>query len=225
MIFYRTDSRKPEELIVAGGFHAWQKLTGPQAMNVLRMFCGNQNDLDLPPVVNAKIGRLKTEMTKYDKETKTQQKTGVFFPLNMADLSRLIKAQKTRDSFWISTDDTEACGGYTSTFKYKIRFDSVEKIKINSSTIGGSSPIKSRSKPYIYIDAGKKNIAVELKGQAGDEVSFLTSIPIRSIVEFKPTSNTYKIPSGCVKTKNGWWKMPHRKPPPLPKSKPWLTNS
>ena len=226
MIFFRTDSRKPEELLADGGFNAWQKLTGLHAINILRKFCGNQDDLYLPPVVKSNVNSLKTEKQKYNKETRKNEGTGVFYPLNMIDLSRLIKAQKTRDSFWISTDYTEDCGGYNSTFKYKINFDDIEKVKINSSIIGSSTPINPKSKPFVFIDTGKNTVAVELKGLAGGEVSFLTSIPTRNIIEFKPTSASYKIPDSWIKSKNkGWYRMPHRKAPPRPSTKPWLNNN
>jgi hypothetical protein len=211
---YRGDTRNPEEIIAVPGFKAWQVLTSIEARNVLRKFCGDQKQLPLGPApVKNKLNRLRAPKMKFDKKTRRNIKTGEYWPLNPLDLSRLIKAQKTRDAFWISTDPTEGCGGYASGFIYKIQFDALKNYKINSTSTGIMVKPK-QNWPSLWLDKipiGISTIfALESKGNAGPEISFLTSIPLKCIKELKPLI-PYKIPEWFEKSSNsGWWMMPHR---------------
>ncbi|MBW9262759.1 MAG: hypothetical protein K1566_15525 [Candidatus Thiodiazotropha sp. (ex. Lucinisca nassula)] len=219
---FRADTRKPD-VISNQGFEAWQPLSFSEAMNVLKKFCGEDLSLNLKSKrAERLIDSLKTPIMRYDKSSRRQLPTGQYMKLNKNDLSRLIKSQKTRDSFWISTDESEACGGQANGYIYRMVFDSASMnlpgVSSFSSKIGVLQHEKMSSWVRLLIDASHKIIALNISGSAGAEISFLTRIPQQYIKQFKPLvpdlnlHRKYGAPD-----REGWYALVSRSaPPPVP---------
>ncbi|MCU7932149.1 MAG: hypothetical protein KZQ90_15205 [Candidatus Thiodiazotropha sp. (ex Codakia rugifera)] len=209
---YRADTRSPDTIKGEKCFKAWQPLEYEEAKRVLKKFCGADIDLGLKSkAAEGLINRLKTPKLKFDKQLKRNLPTGDFYPLNKNDLSRLIKSQKTRESFWISTDEKEDCGGQANGYIYKMRFDSsslsLPGLNSFAAKIGLSKTEKTSSWVRLLMDPSLKIIAVHISGGAGAEISFLTRIPLKYIVEVRPLSG-YTMPSSFGSPNaEGWYAM------------------
>jgi len=183
-IIYRGDTRTPSQLKGYGGFTAWVPLSTQQARDVIRRSNGENFNIKLPP----KASRLEG----YFNEQKN---------INMLTLGRQIKLEKAGDTFHISTDPTEGCGGYASGYIYAMRFRTLYlvDIKKKTATEGALKSVKGINSILVLntMDMNTADtIAVAIPGQAGAEVAFLTSIGMDCIYK-------YKQPMGKI-----WYKMP-----------------
>ncbi len=182
-LIYRGDSRTPAQLKGYGGFTAWVPLNTEQARNVIKRSNGQNFTISLPP----KTKRLEG----YFNEQKN---------INMITLGRQIKLEKAGDTFHISTDPTEACGGFASAYVYGMRFKTLYVIdKQGNAASRALTSVKGINSLLVLDTAAMEHanvIAVAIPGQAGVEVGFLTTIPIANIYK-------YRKPSGTV-----WYKMP-----------------
>jgi hypothetical protein len=182
-IIYRGDTRTPSQLKGYGGFSAWVPLTTQQAQDVIKRSTGQNFDIKLP------------ERAKRLEGYFNQQKN-----INMLTLGRQIKLEKAGDTFHISTDPTEGCGGYSTGYIYAMRFRNLYLIDKQGVASSGSMSSVRGINSLLVLDttsmASATTIAVAIPGQGGVEIAFLTSIPIASIYK-------YKTPNGSV-----WHRMP-----------------
>ncbi len=181
VMLYRGDTRSPAAIKAAGGFAAWVPLNVATARDVIRRALGWKFPLSFP-----KAGaRLEKEINDL----------GQMF--NLLLLARQIKATKTRDTFHVSTDFTEECGGYSNGYIYAMRFAKMN-MSFDSYFV---EPLKkdklSAVKPRFVMDTPSLATASTI-GVAIDkaEIAFLTTIPVAQIIK-------YKEPKGV-----DWYDMP-----------------
>jgi len=116
---------------------------------------------------------------------------------NLADLSQKIRNGAVKDRY-ISTDETEECGGYSSQeYIYKISFPFLRKQPWDEKIIGENINIKVNSfTPELYLDSQatklKDATIIALKNYANvtKEVTFLTPIPLANITHYKKKGET-----------------------------------
>jgi hypothetical protein len=180
-VIYRGDTRPPAQL--EKGFEAWVPLLEGQARNVIKRSQGQNFDIKLPK--GAK--RLETAFNKN-------------MNLNLMTLGRQIKLEKAGDTFHISTDPTEDCGGYSSGYIYAMKFKTLYLVdKAGKVTTGALKNVRGIN-PQLVFDTTSLStasiIAVVIPGQSGVEVAFLTTIPRVNIYKYRmPKSRTwYKMP-------------------------------
>jgi hypothetical protein len=228
---FRADTRRPDIIQNQNGFDAWQPLDFKEAKSVLKKFCGSPDNLDLKSK-NAErlINNLLSPRRQYDKAARRYVNIGGYLPLNKNDLSRLIKSQKTRDSFWISTDESEACGGQANGYIYRIVIESnamdLPGVKSFASKIGSQKKEKESHWVRLLMDSSVEMIALNISGSAGAEISFLTRIPATYIIAFKPLVADPNLKKQFGEADNkGWYLMKKqpvvlarqgRMPPPVP---------
>jgi len=182
-IIYRGDTRSPSQMKGYGGFTAWVPLNVQQARDVIKRSSGQNFPISLPP----KAKRLEG----YFNEQKN---------INMLTLGRQIKLEKAGDTFHISADPTEGCGGYASGYIYAMRFRSLYVIdKQGNASVRAMTSVTGINS-LLVLDTptmeAATTIAVAIPGSAGVEVAFLTSVPIANFYK-------YKEPNGKT-----WYKMP-----------------
>lgn len=181
-ILYRGDTRSPAQLKGFGGFTAWVPLDVEGARQVVRRGMGQNFAITLP----TKAKRLQ-DLFNSDKCQS----------LTLLTLARQIKLEKAGDTFHISTDPSEACGGYDSGYVYAMRFKTLYMVD----KVGNSAPANfqgiSRVNTKLVMDSTRLQdaniIAVAIDPE---EVAFLTSVTMAHIYK-------YKEPKGTV-----WYKMP-----------------
>ncbi|MFH2001770.1 MAG: hypothetical protein ABIK28_18945 [Planctomycetota bacterium] len=182
-IIYRGDSRKPAELVPFGGFTAWVPLKLHQAQDVVKRSRGENFKITLPKEAKRLEDAFNRNMN-----------------LNLMTLGRQIKLEKAGDTFHISTDPTEGCGGYTSGYIYAFKFKTLYLMdKLGKVTTGALTDVKGIN-PKLVLDKKSLSdatvIGLAIPGQAGVEVAFLTDITMDRIYKYrKPKSNIwYKMP-------------------------------
>lgn len=178
-VVYRGDSRTPAQLRTYGGFTAWVPLSLQQAREVVRRSYGENFELHLPKAA----ARLEAAFNRS-------------LNLNLLTLGRQIKLEKAGDTFHISTDPTEDCGGYASGYIYAMRFKTLFLVdKAGQVSSGPLAAVRGINPKLVldkhgYTEAG--TIAVAIPGQGGAEVAFLTSIPMANIFKYRmPGSRTW----------------------------------
>ena len=181
-IIYRGDTRTPEQLKTYGGFSAWAPLSNEQARDVIKRSQGQNFDIKLPP----KAKRLESAFNTNKN-------------LNLMTLGRQIKLEKAGDTFHISTDPTEGCGGYASGYIYAMKFKTLYLVDKSGHVSTGSLKDVRGINPKLVLDtqslSSAKVIGVAIPGQGGVEVAFLTSIPITNIYKYRSPQSRgwYKI--------------------------------
>ncbi len=118
--------------------------------------------------------------------------------LNPTDLSRLIISSPQKG--FISADPSEDCGGYSNSgYIYRIEFNTLEEKKYEEGILGNLIKMRpSAFHPKLYLNAGSLNFAtaIALKhfGNATNEVTFLTNIPIANITGYKKSGTSQFVP-------------------------------
>lgn len=181
-ILYRGDSRSPAQIKSHGGFSAWVPLDAEGARQVVRRGLGNNFAITLP----VKAARLQKLFNSDNCQN-----------LTLLTLARQIKLEKAGDTFHISTDPSEGCGGYASGYIYAMRFATLYLVDKRGVASPGSFSGLSRVNTKLVMDsadlASANTIGVAIDPE---EVAFLTTIPVSQIYK-------YKEPNGKV-----WYKMP-----------------
>ncbi len=176
---YRGDTRTPSQLTAYDGFTAWVELSKEQARNVIRRSQGQNFNLKLPKEAKRLEDAFNRNMN-----------------LNLLTLGRQIKLEKAGDTFHVSTDPTEGCGGYASGYIYAMKFKTLYLIDKAGNVSTGSLKDVRGINPKLVLDTPSLSnaniIGLAIPGQAGVEVAFLTKIPMKNIYK-------YRIPQG-----QGW---------------------
>ncbi|MBL3589271.1 MAG: hypothetical protein JMN24_05685 [gamma proteobacterium endosymbiont of Lamellibrachia anaximandri] len=134
-IIYRGDTRTPPQLTTYDGFTAWVELSPEQARNVIRRSQGQNFNLKLPKEAK----RLEDAFNKHQN-------------LNLMTLGRQIKLEKAGDTFHVSTDPTEGCGGYASGYIYAMKFKTLYLIdKPGNQSTGSLKDIRGIN-PKLVLD-------------------------------------------------------------------------
>ena len=185
LLLYRGDTRPPNVLKGDGGFKAYEPLSLEAARNMVKRGCGVNCAVDLPIKGGGILkGGGRGKIVEHRLQPKFRDK------YNIRALGGQIKLEKANDTFHISTDLTEACGGYSSGNIYRISFNRVCLFNENmvEISINEIANIKSTD-TYVLLDNTDIDqssvVALVIGGNAGPEVSFLTSIPMEHIVAFK----------------------------------------
>jgi hypothetical protein len=181
-VLYRGDTRSPAQLKGYGGFSAWVPMSVEEARKVVRRGLGENFVIKLP----GKANRLEKLFNSPECQS-----------LTLLTLAKQIKLEKAGDTFHVSTDPTEGCGGYASGYIYAMRFKTLFLVDKQRNARTASFQGLSRVDPKLLLDAQSldavSTIAVAIDP---DEVAFLTTITIGHIYK-------YKEPKGHV-----WYKMP-----------------
>ncbi|MBT3380454.1 MAG: hypothetical protein HN742_03740 [Lentisphaerae bacterium] len=170
-ILYRGDTRSPSQL--ANGFQAWVPVSAEVARSIIRKGAGAL--LDNTPI------RLPSAASRHEE--------GLGKRYNLLTLGRQIKQEKAGDTYHISTDPSEDCGGYTSGNIYAMQFDGLhlldKTLKPSKKALNQVLPLN----PLVLINqptlTNATTIALVIGGGAGPEVAFLTSIPRQHICKYK----------------------------------------
>ncbi len=104
------------------------------------------------------------------------------------DICREIKKEKSGTTCHVSTDLNEDCGGVSCNYIYEIKYDDlyVNNILDNHE----SSDLNPRVSPKLISNAANIADATVLAFAAGgDEISFLTPIPLANIVRYRESSS------------------------------------
>lgn len=174
-VVYRGDRRSAAEIRAAGGFNAWVPLTVTQARNLMTRF----NNVSTTPVV---LPRPAHRIAAYLAALNGRAK--------LLELVRMIKQIKDKTSVQISTDLTDACGGYGRGYKYRMEFDTLYLHDgVGGAAVRDPASLKvvSHFGAKMITDTGDLNTATVIAVTSkGDEVSFLTSIPVGNIKGVQP---------------------------------------
>ncbi len=223
---FRGVTTSPEKLIQRRGFYAWQRLERMQALNLIASFC-MRGDYKPPVVNNALVSNMLqkqrdlaiTRRPKENPEDFKIRKQKTCFKLD--DLRVLIKKEKRRDTFWVSTDPTPGCGGYAGNYVYKMVLPDLRVV--NSGFMHNGIHIGSRKGfAKLLTDDKRQIIALDLYGNVAAEYAFLTGIKLDWIKYVKHNQRNaipesyelasdqedgpwYKMPTG--------WKHPKAQPP------------
>lgn len=118
------------------------------------------------------------------------------------DLSRYIISSPK--PLYISTDPSEDCGGYSEKgYIYKIEIPKLDVKEFSEAVLGSGISVKANKfNPILYLNANTLQeasiIALKHYGNVTNEVTFLTSIPLEFITEYKKSgdSSFVKISTG-----------------------------
>jgi hypothetical protein len=189
---FRADSRAPEAIAEAEGFGGRRPLTLDQARSVAARFFDGNAVVDLPD--RAAPG-LTVALAARPNQT-----------ITLGDMVRVAKAEKSGDTVHISTDLTQACGGYANgadgsgrpnlTYRIDVPTDPFYVYKQN---INGSMPaqptataqtfdatIAGAVRPALVMDNPDPRQATMIAiVSSGDEVTFLTKVPQDWVTQFR----------------------------------------
>ena len=178
---YRADTRPPQDVQTAHGFHGWLSLDADTARKVVTRCNGNNvdNTIVIPGAPGRRLFRdFLMVQAKY----------------SLNDLMTWIK--NTRDmgeTPQVSTDEAETCGGYADgkNHVYQLTFT------LNMQVKGAGNPVPAATaealvalvNPHLVFDGATlatSNIIGVARGSSGlVEVAFLTAIPIGMITGYK----------------------------------------
>jgi hypothetical protein len=214
---FRADSRAPEAIAEAEGFGGRRPLTLDQARSVAARFFDGNAAVDLPD--RAAPG-LTVALAARPNQT-----------ITLGDMVRVAKAEKSGDTVHISTDLTQACGGYANgadgsgrpnlTYRIDVPTDPFYVYKQN---INGSMPaqptataqtfdatIAGAVRPALVMDNPDPRQATMIAiVSSGDEVTFLTKVPQDWVTQFRTQDRAQA--SGF----SAWQDMPARDPQQAP---------
>ena len=176
---------RPFSMVRTEGFTAWNPLTTTVAQ---AMFSRFNNSKEFERLSNSQgIERVKE---RWPSLLMAKKRT-------LTDLMRLIKQEKDKNSFWISTAINEHCGGYADgkTPVYKMQFEQLYCHKSNPRGANVSEAEKitensqfniGRVKPSLITDSGSlstSSLVALAMGPTNDaEFAFLTTIPPEAII-------------------------------------------
>lgn len=210
---YRADSRAPEAIAEAEGFGGRRPLSLDQARSIAARFFDGNAVVDLPD-------RAAPGLTVALASRPGQ-------PITLGDMVRVAKAEKSGDTVHISTDLTQACGGYANgadgsgrpNFTYRIDVPTdpfyVFKQNINGSTPahptstvhGFDASIAGAVRPALVMDNPDPRQATMIAiVSSGDEVTFLTKVPQDWVTQSRAQDRAQ--PSGFA----AWQDMPQNQP-------------
>lgn len=208
---FRADSRAPEAIAEAEGFGGRKPLSLEQARSVAARFFDGNAAVDLPD--RAAPG-LREALDAREGRT-----------ITLGDMVRVAKAEKSGDTIHISTDLTQACGGYANgsdgngrpylTYRIDVPTDPFHVYRQN---INGSLPgqptatvqtfdatIAGAVRPALVMDNPDPRQATMIAiVSSGDEVTFLTKVPQDWVTRFRTQDRTQA--SGF----SAWQDMPAR---------------
>lgn len=208
---FRADSREPDAIAAAEGFGGRKPLSLDQARSIAARFFDGNAVVDLPD--RAAPG-LREALTAREGRT-----------ITLGDMVRVAKAEKSGDTVHISTDLTQACGGYANgadgsgrpnlTYRIEVPTDPFHVFKQN---INGSMPAQPTStvhgfdasiagavRPALVMDNPDPRQATMIAIVSnGDEVTFLTKVPQDWVTQFRRQDRDE--PSGFSE----WQAMPGR---------------
>lgn len=208
---FRADSREPDAIATAEGFGGRRPLSLDQARSVAARFFDGNAVVDLPD--RAAPG-LSVALASRPGQ-----------PITLGDMVRVAKAEKSGDTVHISTDLTQACGGYANgadgsgrpnlTYRIDVPTDPFYVFKQN---INGSTPAQPTStvhgfdasiagavRPALVMDNPDPRQATMIAiVSSGDEVTFLTKVPQDWVTQFRRQDRDQ--PSGF----SDWQQMPGR---------------
>lgn len=189
---FRADSRAPEAIAEAEGFGGRKPLSLDQARSIATRFFDGNAAVDLPD--RAAPG-LSVALAARPGQT-----------ITLGDMVRVAKAEKSGDTVHISTDLTQACGGYANgadgsgrpnlTYRIDVPTDPFYVYKQN---INGSMPaqptataqtfdatIAGAVRPALVMDNPDPRQATMIAiVSSGDEVTFLTKVPQDWVTQFR----------------------------------------
>lgn len=189
---FRADSRAPEAIAEAEGFGGRKPLSLDQARSIATRFFDGNAAVDLPD--RAAPG-LTVALAARPGQT-----------ITLGDMVRVAKAEKSGDTVHISTDLTQACGGYANgadgsgrpnlTYRIDVPTDPFYVYKQN---INGSMPaqptataqtfdatIAGAVRPALVMDNPDPRQATMIAiVSSGDEVTFLTKVPQDWVTQFR----------------------------------------
>jgi hypothetical protein len=189
---FRADSRAPEAIAEAEGFGGRKPLSLDQARSIAARFFDGNAAVDLPD--RAAPG-LTVALAARPNQT-----------ITLGDMVRVAKAEKSGDTVHISTDLTQACGGYANgadgsgrpnlTYRIDVPTDPFYVYKQN---INGSMPaqptataqtfdatIAGAVRPALVMDNPDPRQATMIAiVSSGDEVTFLTKVPQDWVTQFR----------------------------------------
>lgn len=208
---FRADSREPDAIAGAEGFGGRKPLSLDQARSIAARFFDGDAVVDLPD--RAAPGLREAIAAR---ECRT---------ITLGDMVRVAKAEKSGDTVHISTDLTQACGGYANgadgsgrpnlTYRIEVPTDPFHVFKQN---INGSMPAQPTStvhgfdagiagavRPALVMDNPDPRQATMIAIVSnGDEVTFLTKVPQDWVTQFRRQDRDQ--PSGFSE----WQAMPGR---------------
>ena len=208
---FRADSREPDAIAGAEGFGGRKPLSLDQARSIAARFFDGDAVVDLPD--RAAPGLREAIAAR---ECRT---------ITLGDMVRVAKAEKSGDTVHISTDLTQACGGYANgadgsgrpnlTYRIEVPTDPFHVFKQN---INGSMPAQPTStvhgfdagiagavRPALVMDNPDPRRATMIAIVSnGDEVTFLTKVPQDWVTQFRRQDRDQ--PSGFSE----WQAMPGR---------------
>jgi hypothetical protein len=208
---FRADSREPDAIAEAEGFGGRKPLSLDQARSIAARFFDGNAVVDLPD--RAAPG-LSVALASRPGQ-----------PITLGDMVRVAKAEKSGDTVHISTDLTQACGGYANgadgsgrpnlTYRIDVPTDPFYVFKQN---INGSTPAQPTStvhgfdasiagavRPALVMDNPDPRQATMIAiVSSGDEVTFLTKVPQDWVTQFRRQDRDQ--PSGF----SDWQQMPGR---------------
>ncbi len=111
--------------------------------------------------------------------------------VNLLDVLRNIKAEKTRRTVHLSTDTTIEAGGYATGYVYQMAFNLNMQALGQGPVVAVNNPaqLSSMTKAHVFFDGASLGIS-NLFGICGGpvdpgvEVAFLTSIPVANITHY-----------------------------------------
>ena len=174
--FYRGDSRTPEDIRSAGGFHAWVPLSVDQARLLIGKTQGSAVGNDqFPPALAESLSAVTIKKA--------------------LDLQLFIKYTKNKTTTpQVSTAPDEDCGGQANGKDAKGRpyvIYEIEHGALNVMQVGGVRPAVGGDFPHtgmfpkVLINTATLATATVIALLMKDEIAFLTSIPLTDIKRYK----------------------------------------
>lgn len=172
--FYRAVKSGPAKYKERGGFKPFVQIDLPQIRNMLKnAFKGEANAVTIPEAA---------EVLRLAYQTKSNW--------SALDLAREIKREKSTTTCHLSTDLSEDCGGYaTGNYVFMIQYNDLYINDIlNNQSRTDLSPVV---KPKLVSNAANISDATVLGiASGGNEISFLTPIPLDKIVKYRAPNTT-----------------------------------
>lgn len=174
---YRGDSRTPQQIRAAGGFNPRVVTTAATGRGIItRCIVPRTPAPQLPPPAD-------------QSSLQTLLNTAT---VKLIDVLRDIKVEKNERTVHVSTDTSPQCGGYSSSYVYRMSFT----LNVQTAGTGAVTPVgnnatllQSRVGANVFFDGATlatSNLFGICGGMAdpGVELAFLTSIPAAYITHY-----------------------------------------